>query len=70
MINNKLFQDLLEKEMDRKQFLKVLAAGVVGLIGITAFMNNLEKVSRIEVKPSETNPQISSKGYGGSAYGK
>lgn len=70
MINNKVFQELLQKEMDRKQFLKLLGAGIAGIIGITAFLNNLEKISQTEVKPRESGPKISSKGYGSSAYGQ
>jgi|JI10StandDraft_1071094.scaffolds.fasta_scaffold1778953_1 predicted tellurium resistance membrane protein TerC len=69
MINNKVFQDLLQKEMDRKQFLKVLGAGIMAMIGVTAFLNNLEKISRVEVAPKQANPKIKRKGYGISPYG-
>lgn len=69
MINNKVFQDLLQKEMDRKQFLKVLGAGIMAMIGVTAFLNNLEKISRVEVAPKTVDTHVARKGYGGSVYG-
>ena len=55
--------------MDRKQFLKVLGAGIMAMIGVTAFLNNLEKISRVEVAPKQANPKIKRKGYGISPYG-
>ncbi|HMS31123.1 MAG TPA: hypothetical protein PJ984_01875 [Candidatus Saccharibacteria bacterium] len=69
MTNKKIFQDLLQKEMDRKQFLKVLGAGILGMIGITAFLNNLEKISRVEVAPKQVDSSSTGKGYGSSPYG-
>jgi len=55
--------------MDRKQFLKVLGAGILGMIGITAFLNNLEKISRVEVAPKQVDSSSTGKGYGSSPYG-
>lgn len=69
MFDKIVFQDLLQKEMDRKQFLKVLGTGILSMIGISALLNNLEKISRVEVAPKELGRGVSHKGYGSSPYG-
>jgi len=53
---------LLNKQMDRQDFLKHVAIGVVALTGAGAALRLLAP----ESKPTQTT---ASSGYGGSAYG-
>lgn len=54
---------LLNKKMDRKDFLKVIGVGVVAATGVGSLLR--------AVNPSATNKSISAapQGYGSSAYG-
>ena len=52
-------ESLLAKEMDRKEFIKVIAAGIVSVVGLSA-------LSGLFV-PSKTKGRTN--GYGSSAYG-
>lgn len=67
MIKNKSIQQLLGKDMTRKQFLQIVAAGLLGLIGFTNFINNLDKFVGSHTD-NRSSKDIAS-GYGGSAYG-
>ncbi len=69
MFNNKALQDLMQKEMNRKQFLQIVGAGILGLVGFTAFINNLDKFAQKNTAQIKTG-QKSQKGYGASAYGR
>lgn len=51
--------DLLEKEMDRKDFLKHVGIGIVALTGVTAALNSLVK------QPAALRNQS----YGANTYG-
>lgn len=53
---------LLQKEMDRKDFLKHIGIGVIALTGLSAVLKTLIQ------QPTATN-SVSQAGYGGSAYG-
>jgi len=63
MIKNNIAQ-LLETEMDRKDFLKLLGLGAVAATGITQILKALSQQS--PVRPAPTNNALS---YGGSSYG-
>ena len=65
MINKNVAQ-LMNKEMDRKGFLKYTAGVVLAIVGITGLMNTLFKLGG----DSSTASQSQSNGYGGSPYGK
>lgn len=60
MLKNDITQ-LLEREMDRKGFLKHLGAAVIALTGVTALINSLAK--------QPTNQAGQAFGYGDGAYG-
>lgn len=69
MINNKLFQELLNKDMTRKQFLQVIMAGILSIVGFTAFLNNLDKFARTNTQQNESK-RVADRGYGSSPYGR
>jgi hypothetical protein len=56
--------DLLEKEMDRKDFLKHVGVAMVALTGISAIFKTL-----LYQPTSHTSGQKTSAGYGAYAYG-
>ena len=57
MNTNKQIQDLLQKRMDRKNFLKHVGIGVMALTGLSGALKLLQPAQSVD------------KGYGGSAYG-
>lgn len=54
---------LLNKKMDRKDFLKVIGVGVVAATGVGTLLRTIAPAPAN--KQASNNPQ----GYGGSAYG-
>lgn len=54
---------LLEKEMDRTDFLKHVGVAAITLIGIPVIIKTLSTVGTSTVQPSKSS------GYGSSAYG-
>ena len=62
MIKNNISQ-LLETEMERKDFLKLVGFGVVAATGVTQI---LKAMTQQTVAPKATS---SAQGYGGSLYG-
>lgn len=56
--------DLLEKEMDRKDFLKHVGVAMVALTGISGIFKTL-----LSQPTSYTSSQKASAGYGSYAYG-
>ena len=64
MIKNNIAQ-LLETEMDRKDFLKLLGLGVVAATGITQILKTVSQQS--PTRP--TAPVSQAQSYGGSLYG-
>lgn len=68
MFSNKAIKDILSRNLTRKQFLQVIAAGILSIIGLTSFLNNLDKLF-VGQEAEKPNKKISS-GYGNSAYGR
>lgn len=66
MLNTKTIQQLAKKEMNRKQFLQFVGTAVLSIIGLTAFLNNLNKFAS---QPRPAPPKSKDNSYGGSAYG-
>jgi predicted tellurium resistance membrane protein TerC len=64
MINKKIFNELLQKDMSRKQFLQMAGAAVLSVIGFTAFLKNLEKFA------GHHSGKKVERGYGSSSYGR
>ena len=62
MLKNNISQ-LLETEMERKDFLKLVGFGIVAATGITQILKVLTQ--QAPTRPATNIPQ----GYGGSAYG-
>ena len=54
---------LLNKKMDRKDFLKRVAVGLVAVTGVAAALRSLTPI------PAKEQQTPVSHGYGGSAYG-
>jgi len=59
---------LLEKEMDRKEFLRTLIIGCLAVTGIGTFVKVLTATTKPSNKPKIAATTSSS--YGGSAYGR
>jgi hypothetical protein len=55
---------LMQKDMDRRDFLKHVGIGFAGLLGVTSAVKTLSNLSG-----SQQTKQNSSVGYGSSAYG-
>ena len=69
MISLEPLQALLDKPMDRKQFLKHMAAVVVSVVGVGAFIKTLSNPLAGVQKQPKTAVKAT-RGYGGgSAYG-
>lgn len=62
-----LSQELLSKEMTRKQFLGHIAIGILTITGISAALNTMTGSSNKTSRSAKPNNK--SGGYGGSAYG-
>lgn len=62
-MNLKPIQQLLETEMDRKEFLTYVGASVLAVIGISGILKSL-------APPANPGKRNVSSGYGGSVYGK
>ncbi len=63
MINTEILQQLTSKELSRKQFLQLVGAAILSIVGFTAFLNNLDKFANTQTR------QKVKRGYGNSAYG-
>ena len=57
---------LLQAEMDRKAFLKNAGIAFAGIIGVTAFVKNINNLAGTSSAPKAN---ASAFGYGGSVYG-
>lgn len=57
---------ILQAEMDRKAFLKNAGIAFAGIIGVTAFVKNINSLAG---QSTPKNQNASAFGYGGSAYG-
>lgn len=68
-MKNKTIQNLLQREMTRKDFLKLTGATLVGVVGISNVLKNLDKFATPE-KVSVARSEKTSTGYGSSAYGR
>lgn len=58
---------LLQAEMDRKTFLKNAGIAFVGIIGVTAFVKNINSMTGSSSVGQQSG--ASAFGYGGSVYG-
>lgn len=67
----KEIEALLQKEVDRKEFLRLMGAAILGVVGVTGLVHNLAKLGGGSGSAS-TQKQSSNKaaGYGRSAYGR
>ena len=60
---------LMNKPMNRKEFLAHVGVGMVSLIGVSAAIKNLGELGK---KPTSTQPKMKSpkrSGFGGGSYG-
>lgn len=63
-MGNKTISQLMNKEMDRKDFLKYGAGVMLAVVGITGLLNTLLRVG------GESDTSKTSNGYGSSPYGR
>lgn len=64
MIDSKKLQNLLQADMTREQFLRAGIAALFGIVGLTAFIKNMDAFTQNRTKPT------SQTGYGKSPYGR
>ncbi|MES2970919.1 MAG: hypothetical protein V4702_01185 [Patescibacteria group bacterium] len=57
--------DLMQKEVSRKEFLRYLGLALLAVIGITNLINNLQNTLS-----GERQKKLQSNGYGSSVYGR
>lgn len=62
---NTNIQLLLEKKMDRKEFLKTLAIGLVGLTGIGTVITGLTSLSKSSARSNSADTVYGAVEYGG-----
>ncbi len=62
MIKNSDIAKLMNKEMDRKDFLKYSGGVLLAVVGVTGLLNTLLRVGGEDSSPKS--------GYGSSAYGR
>lgn len=63
-LNAEALQDLLARDMSRREFLLYIGGVVVGMIGLSNFIQNL-----LHHNPTEPKPHIiTSNAYGGGSY--
>lgn len=60
----KYVEELMQKELSRKEFLALVGAGVVSVFGFSQILKAL-----LEQKPAGRQQTTAAVGYGGSAYG-
>ncbi len=56
-------EDMLQKEVTRTEFLGLVGAGILSVVGVTALLKNLSDIF------DKSNSKVSTLGYGGDAYG-
>lgn len=66
MMDSKNIQELLKKDMTRKEFIQVLGAAGLGIIGLTAFLKNIDLFAQSQTQPKS----VRKTGYGTSMYGR
>lgn len=67
MMISEHFQDLLQTEMDRREFLAYLGATLLAVVGISGLLRSLTNPTLL--RPSWPGQAPSSNGYGGGTYG-
>jgi hypothetical protein len=61
-------QEILKKEMSRKEFFQHAGIFILGIIGITSFLTHFSK--SFSYQPSQVSSAAQSKGYGVRTYGR
>lgn len=63
MAKNNNIQELFQREVSRKEFVRLLGLAILGVVGVTGMLSNLDK---------SLNAKRSNKaaGYGNSSYGR
>lgn len=69
MVKNKTIEELLKREMTRRDFLKLTGATLVGIIGISNVLKNIDKFATPSRKPVAQNQKVD-RGYGANPYGR
>lgn len=59
-------QEILQQEISRKEFLRYIGIALLGMIGVTSFLNNLSN----SLGQQTVQTKKESAGYGYSAYGR
>jgi len=61
------FDGMMQREINRGEFLKFMGVGLLGLVGAVGFMKNLHQAMPDH---SSNKKQVASSGYGRSPYGQ
>lgn len=67
-MNFEKIQDILAKEMSRKEFFQHMGIFVLGAIGITGLMAHFSRSFNYQPKQTTSHPARTN-GYGGRSYG-
>lgn len=62
-------KQLLEKPMDRKEFLKYTGVGLLMVVGVGSLLQSIQRQLGYNDGSSEKTSSLSSYGYGGNVYG-
>lgn len=69
MIDTSHVQELLEREVSRKEFLRYVGVAFLSVIGVTNLLKNLNQPLHLPAQSSSTRSN-ELPGYGMSAYGR
>lgn len=58
---------MMQREISRGEFLKIIGVALLGLVGVAGFLKNLHEI--VPAQSSAKNQSVSG-GYGRSAYGR
>lgn len=66
MIGRLNIQEIMQKDVSRKEFLRYVGIAFLSVIGVAAMMQNIQS----SLGGSSAKSEVRQSGYGGSAYGK
>lgn len=61
-------QEILKKEMSRKEFFQHTGMFILGVVGVTSFLAHFSK--SLNLQPKQMSSSARSSGYGARTYGK
>ncbi len=68
MIKLENFQEILGKEMSRKEFFQHSGIFILGVVGVTSFLSHFSK--SLNFQPRQNTGSMQNNGYGARPYGQ